>query len=112
MVGPQHGTALPHPDRAGIVRHPGAFSELLTLPERNVHVLPDSMPAEIALFAEPVAAACEILDQVRIPCGSPVAVLGDGKLGLLVAQVLEANGYCARLFDITARNCGWPNGRV
>jgi alcohol dehydrogenase len=82
----------------GIVGHPGAFSEFLTLPERNLHVLPDSMPAEIAVFAEPVAAACEILDQVKIPCGSPVAVLGDGKLGLLVAQVLQANGYRVHQF--------------
>jgi alcohol dehydrogenase len=56
------------------------------------------MPAEIAVFAEPVAAACEILEQVRIPCGSPVAVLGDGKLGLLVAQVLQANGYRVHQF--------------
>lgn len=76
----------------GIVRHPGAFSEFLTLPERNLHIVPDSIPSEIAVFTEPIAAACEILDQVRIPAGSPVAVLGDGKLGLLVAQVLQANG--------------------
>ena len=76
----------------GIVRHPGAFREFLTLPESNLHVVPDSVPTEIAVFTEPLAAACEILDQVRIPCGSAIAVLGDGKLGLLVAQVLQANG--------------------
>ena len=44
------------------------------------------------MFAEPLAAACEILDQVRIPKGSEVAVLGDGKLGLLIAHVLHAHG--------------------
>lgn len=82
----------------GIVRHPGAFREFLTLPESNLHVVPDSIPAEIAVFTEPVAAACEILDQVQIPCSSPVAVLGDGKLGLLVAQVLQANGYRVHQF--------------
>jgi threonine dehydrogenase-like Zn-dependent dehydrogenase len=82
----------------GIVRHPGAFREFLTLPERNLYVVPDSIPSEIAVFTEPLAAACEILDQVRIPCGSPVAVLGDGKLGLLVAQVLQANGYPVHQF--------------
>jgi threonine dehydrogenase-like Zn-dependent dehydrogenase len=76
----------------GIVRHPGAFSEFLTLPEVNLHVVPDSITTEAAVFTEPVAAACEILDQVRIPAGSPVAVLGDGKLGLLVAQVLQVSG--------------------
>jgi threonine dehydrogenase-like Zn-dependent dehydrogenase len=82
----------------GIVRHPGAFREFLTLPESNLHVVPDSIPTEAAVFAEPLAAACEILDQVQIPCGSAVAVLGDGKLGLLVAQVLQVNGYKVHQF--------------
>src|SRR5579871_2717596 len=82
----------------GIVRHPGAFREFLTLPERNLHVVPDSLPNEVAVFTEPVAAACEILDQVQIPCSTPIAVLGDGKLGLLVAQVLQANGYRVHQF--------------
>jgi alcohol dehydrogenase len=82
----------------GIVRHPGAFREFLTLPEGNLHVLPDSIPTEFAVFTEPLAAACEILDQVSMPCSAPVAVLGDGKLGLLVAQVLQANGYRVHQF--------------
>jgi alcohol dehydrogenase len=50
------------------------------------------------VFTEPLAAACEILEQVQMPCGSAVAVLGDGKLGLLVAQVLQANGYRVHQF--------------
>ncbi len=82
----------------GIVRHPGAFREFLTLPEANLHVVPDAIPTEIAVFTEPLAAACEILDQVQIPCGSAVAVLGDGKLGLLIAQVLQANGLRVHQF--------------
>ncbi|MGA2712586.1 MAG: alcohol dehydrogenase catalytic domain-containing protein [Bryobacteraceae bacterium] len=82
----------------GIVRHPGAFREFLTLPETNLHVVPDSIPTEVAVFTEPVAAACEVLAQARIPCSSPVAVLGDGKLGLLVAQVLQVNGYRVHQF--------------
>jgi alcohol dehydrogenase len=82
----------------GIVRHPGTFREFLTLPEENLHVIPDSIPSEVAVFTEPLAAACEILDQVQMACGSPVAVLGDGKLGLLVAQVLQANGYRVHQF--------------
>src|SRR5579872_5110619 len=82
----------------GIVKHPGAFREFLTLPESNLHLVPDSIPTEIAVFTEPLAAACEILDQVTIPCGSAVAVLGDGKLGLLVAQVLGIYGYRVLLF--------------
>jgi threonine dehydrogenase-like Zn-dependent dehydrogenase len=83
------------PDRTvlGIVNHPGAFREFLTLPERNLHVVPDSIPTEAAVFTEPLAAACEILDQVQIPCSSQVAVLGDGKLGLLISQVLNVYGF-------------------
>jgi alcohol dehydrogenase len=82
----------------GIVQHPGAFREFLTLPEKNLHVVPDRVPTEHAVFAEPLAAACEILDQVQMPCGSPIAVLGDGKLGLLIAQVLQVYGYKVHQF--------------
>ena len=76
----------------GIVKQPGAFREFLTLPERNLHRVPPEIPSEEAVFVEPLAAACEMLDQVRIPRGAPVAVLGDGKLGLLASQVLHAHG--------------------
>lgn len=76
----------------GIVRQPGAFREFLTLPERNLHRVPRDIPNEHAVFVEPLAAACEILDQVRIPVRARVAVLGDGKLGLLAGQVLKAHG--------------------
>jgi alcohol dehydrogenase len=76
----------------GIVGHAGAFQEFLTLPIRNLRRVPRSIPDEHAVFIEPVAAACEILDQVAIAKGSRVAVLGDGKLGLLIAQVLHASG--------------------
>jgi len=82
----------------GIVKHPGAFREFLTLPLRNLHRVPRSIPDEQAVFIEPIAAACEILDQVRIPKGERVAVLGDGKLGLLVAQVLQVHGAQVHLF--------------
>ena len=82
----------------GIVKHPGAFREFLTLPIPNLHRVPDSIPSEHAVFIEPVAAACEILDQVKIPKGDPVALLGDGKLGLLIAQVLQAHGARVHLF--------------
>ncbi len=83
------------PDRTvlGIKGHPGAFQEYFTLPERNLHVVPDSIPTDHAVFAEPLAAARQILDQVSMESHRPVAVLGDGKLGLLVALVLKAHGY-------------------
>ena len=88
------------PDRTvlGIVKHPGAFQEFFTLPERNLHVLPEGIANERAVFTEPLAAACEILDQVSIPAGETIAVLGDGKLGLLIAMVLRAHGYRVRQF--------------
>jgi alcohol dehydrogenase len=87
------GRHCPRRTVLGIVRHPGAFAEFLVLPEANLHVIPDDLPNDRAVFAEPLAAACEILDQVSIPCGAPIAVLGDGKLGLLVATLLHAHGY-------------------
>jgi alcohol dehydrogenase len=76
----------------GIVGHAGAFQEFLTLPIHNLRRVPHSIPDEHAVFIEPVAAACEILDQIKIANGTRVAVLGDGKLGLLIAQVLHASG--------------------
>jgi alcohol dehydrogenase len=82
----------------GIVKQPGAFREFLTLPEQNLRRVPRAIPSEEAVFVEPLAAACEILDQVRIPRGAPVAVLGDGKLGLLASQVLKAHGAKVHLY--------------
>jgi alcohol dehydrogenase len=79
------------PDRTvlGILNRDGAFREYLTLPESNLHLVPDSVTDDEAVFVEPLAAACEILDQVEIEPDQRVAVLGDGKLGLLVTMVLN-----------------------
>jgi threonine dehydrogenase-like Zn-dependent dehydrogenase len=76
----------------GIVRHPGAHAEFLTLPESNLREVPAGVSDEEAVFTEPLAAACEILDQVPVSRETRAAVLGAGKLGLLVAQVLENAG--------------------
>src|ERR1017187_8423020 len=62
------GRHCPRRTVLGIVNHPGAFREFLTLPERNLHALPDALPTERAVFVEPLAAACEILDHDRMPC--------------------------------------------
>lgn len=86
------GRHCPNRTVLGIVNQPGAFQEFFVLPERNLHLLPGDLPLERAVFLEPLAAACEILDQVPIPAGERVAVLGDGKLGLLIAQVLQLHG--------------------
>lgn len=98
------GRHCPNRTVLGIVSHPGAFQEFFTLPEDNLHVVPDSIPTEAAVFTEPLAAACEILDQVNLPSCSRVAVLGDGKLGLLIAQVLNAHGVKVRQFGHHAEN--------
>jgi threonine dehydrogenase-like Zn-dependent dehydrogenase len=76
----------------GICNRPGAFAERLSLPVENVFTVPDQVSDEEAVFTEPVAAALEILEQVHLPPGEKVLVLGDGKLGLLVAQVLLLQG--------------------
>ena len=72
----------------GILNRDGAFAEYITLPEENLHIIPKRVPEEAAAFAEPVAAAFRITEQVRIEDGQRVVVLGDGKLGQLIAQVL------------------------
>lgn len=86
------GRHCPRRTVLGIVKHPGAFAEYLTLPPENLLPVPKSLSDEEAVFTEPVAAACEILEQLKIPKGADAAVLGDGKLGLLIGQVLLAHG--------------------
>lgn len=76
----------------GIVGQDGCFAEHVVLPLRNVHVLPDSLADEAACFVEPTAAAFEILEQVAFAAGTRTAIIGDGKLGLLIAQVLHQHG--------------------
>ena len=82
------GRHCPQRSVLGILNRDGAFREHFTLPEQNLHPVPDSVSDEDAVFVEPVAAACEILDQVDIQGVEKIAVLGDGKLGLLIAMVL------------------------
>lgn len=71
----------------GILNKDGALAEYLTLPMDNLHVLPPSISDVRAVFVEPLAASLEILEQIRIRRQDSVLVLGDGKLGLLIAQV-------------------------
>jgi threonine dehydrogenase-like Zn-dependent dehydrogenase len=72
----------------GILNRDGAFAEFLTIPEENLHLVPNSIRDDVAVFTEPLAAAFRILEQVEILPGDRVIVLGDGKLGQLIAQVL------------------------
>jgi alcohol dehydrogenase len=82
----------------GILNHPGAFSEFFTLPEVNLHVVPEEVSDSEAVFVEPLAAARGVLDSVSVNTGEYVAVLGDGKLGLLITQVLLDEGLRVTLY--------------
>src|SRR3712207_2529275 len=73
----------------GIVGRDGAHAEYLSLPAANLLPVPDGVPDERAVFAEPLAAACGILERVRVSEGERVCVVGDGKLGLLCAQAIR-----------------------
>ena len=72
----------------GIVKRSGALAEFLTLPLENLHDVPDEILDDEAVFVEPLAAACEILDQVPIHSDDRLCVVGDGKLAQLITQVL------------------------
>lgn len=76
----------------GIQGHDGAFASYLALPVSNLHAVPPQVGDEEAVFAEPLAAAYEILEQVTITPDMRVIVQGDGRLGLLCAWVLAATG--------------------
>ena len=73
----------------GIKGRQGAFAEYLAVPQKNLHVVVDSIENEAAVFAEPLAAALEGAQQIHIKARSRLAVLGDGKLGLLIALALR-----------------------
>ena len=76
----------------GIVGRDGAHAEFLRLPARNLFKVPAGVPDEHAVFTEPLAAACGILEHVNVENSDRVAVMGDGKLGLLCSQVLALTG--------------------
>ena len=82
----------------GIVGRDGAHAEFLKLPLVNLLPGPDEIPDERAVFTEPLAAACGILERVSVNEATRAAVIGDGKLGLLCAQVLATTGASVTLF--------------
>jgi len=73
----------------GILKRDGAFAEFLSLPEKNLHVIPDSISDEQAVFVEPLAAAFEINEQISLKPEWNVAVVGDGRLAQLIIQVIK-----------------------
>ena len=80
----------------GILGADGAFAERVSVPLANLHRVPEQLADDAAVFCEPLAAAFEILEQVHVDAGTDCIVLGDGKLGLLVAQVLFQAGAKVR----------------
>lgn len=70
----------------------GCFGEYMILKTENLHVVPDSLPTEVAVFTEPLAAAFEILEQIKVEKGVPVGILGDGRLALCIANVMHLAG--------------------
>jgi threonine dehydrogenase-like Zn-dependent dehydrogenase len=83
-------THCPNRTVLGILNHDGAFADLIAVPQRNLHRVPDSIPDDIAVFTEPVAAAFQIPAQIEIAGTERIVVLGDGRLGNLCAQVLAS----------------------
>ncbi|MBO1063954.1 MULTISPECIES: alcohol dehydrogenase catalytic domain-containing protein [Nostocales] len=76
----------------GIVNRNGAFAEYLSLPIENLHLVPENVSTAAATFTEPIAAALEIQQQIQISKDDRVLVVGDGKLGQLIAQTLALTG--------------------
>ena len=85
-------THCPNRTVIGILGRDGAFADYISVPQKNLHLVPDSLSTDEAVFVEPVAAAFQILRQKLVQKGDRVTVLGDGRLGNLCAQVLAWSG--------------------
>jgi threonine dehydrogenase-like Zn-dependent dehydrogenase len=81
-------THCPNRTTIGIFKHDGAFADFIAVPQRNLHVVPDSISTDAAVFTEPVAAAFQIPAQISLVRNDRIVVLGDGRLGNLCTQVL------------------------
>ena len=97
--GPEH---CPQRTVLGIHERDGAFADYLTLPVSNLHRVPDDIADEEAVFTEPLAASARILQQVPVPPESQVAVVGPGRMGMLIAQVLNLTGAKVTVLGRTA----------
>ena len=91
-------THCPNRTTIGIVDHDGAFADYIAVPQHNLHLVPDSLPTDVAVFTEPVAAAFQIPAQLSLSRTDRVVVLGDGRLGNLCAQVLS--GICDQVLVV------------
>jgi threonine dehydrogenase-like Zn-dependent dehydrogenase len=87
----------PHRTVLGILGHDGAMADLVSVPEANIHPIPDSIDDRRAIFIEPLAAAFRIIEQLPAELLTDVAIIGDGKLGLLCAWALRTTGAAITL---------------
>ncbi|WP_313128929.1 MDR/zinc-dependent alcohol dehydrogenase-like family protein [Anaerocolumna sp.] len=76
----------------GMAGKDGCFAEYMTIRSDLLHVVPDEIPTEIAIFTEPLAAALEIMEQAHIQPSKNVVVIGDGRLAFMIAQVVSLSG--------------------
>jgi threonine dehydrogenase-like Zn-dependent dehydrogenase len=95
----------------GIVNRNGTFAEFTNLPINNLHRVPDSVPDEMAVFTEPLAAAMEIQEQVQIKPDDRVLLIGAGRLGQLIAQTLSLLGCDLRVVARHAHQQGLLKSR-
>jgi threonine dehydrogenase-like Zn-dependent dehydrogenase len=91
-------THCPNRTTIGIAGHDGAFADAIAVPSRNLHAVPDTVPTDVAVFTEPLAAAFQIPAQLSIRRDDRVIVLGDGRLGNLCVQVLS--GFSSRVLAV------------
>lgn len=103
--GPEH---CPNRRVLGIRGQDGVFADYFTLPIRNLHVVPDEVPDESAVFTEPLAAAIRVLKQLECLPVTTVAVIGPGRLGLLIAKVLALAEYDVEVLGRTEMSLALP----
>ena len=104
-TGPEH---CPQRTVLGIIGKDGAFADYLTLPVANLLSVPDDVPDEAAVFTEPLAAALRIRQQVRVNPAATIAVVGPGRLGLLIGQVLALAGGDVTVLGRRAESLALP----
>lgn len=103
--GPEH---CPARRVLGIRDKNGAFAEYLTLPVRNLFAVPGNVPNESAVFTEPLAAAYRVIEQIKPLAISKAAVVGPGRLGLLIAKLLSLAGYETLVLGRSAQSLALP----
>ena len=104
-------THCPHRTVLGIQGRDGAFAEHLNLPIANLRAVPQTLTDDQAVFVEPLAAACEITQQIPLAPTETILIIGDGKLGLLCAQVLALHGCTVQVLGKHPEHASWLTNR-